>query len=192
MTLRRGFKSEAAALATELRAELGLDPFDRLDPLALAEHLAVPVMPLSDLNATCTDAQHFITVEPEAFSAVTVFRGRCRTILHNDSHSPPRQRSNITHELCHCVLHHPPAPALDVATGCRLWNAEHEDEADWLTGELLVTRPMALAVAHGKFTLEGALARLGVSRPMLRWRINATGAQKIANRQRAARMRPNT
>ena len=189
MALRRGFKTEATALAAELRTELGLGPFDRLDPLLLADHLAVPVMRLSELKATCSDARHFITVEPEAFSAVTVFRGRRRTILHNDSHSPPRQRSNITHELCHCALHHPPAPALDVATGCRLWDSDHEAEADWLTGELLVTRPMALAVAHGKFTLDAALSRLGVSRPMLRWRVNATGAQKIASRQRAARRR---
>ena len=37
MALRRGFKTEAAALALEVRAELGLRPFDRLAPLELAD-----------------------------------------------------------------------------------------------------------------------------------------------------------
>ena len=122
---------------------------------------------------------------------MTVFNGRRRVILHNDTHSQPRQHSNITHELCHCVLQHPPAAALDPVTGCRIWDSDHEDEANWLTGELLVTREVALAVARGKFAADEALARLGVSRPMLRWRVNATGAQKIAARERDAGRRMN-
>ena len=186
MALRRGFRVEATALATELRGELDLDPFDRLDPFVLAAHLDVPVMALSDLTATCSEAHHFIDVEPDAFSALTVFEGRRRIIVHNDTHSPPRQHSNIAHELAHCVLHHPPAHALDPLTGCRLWRSDHEDEANWLTGELLVTRQLALAVARGKVTRESALARLGISRPMLQWRINATGAGNIARREQAS------
>lgn len=184
MALRRGFKSEANALAAELRGELGLDPYDRFDPFALAEHLAVPVVALSSLTATCSEARHFITVEPEVFSALTVFEGTKRIILHNDAHSRQRQHSNVAHELGHCVLHHPPAPALDPLTGCRDWRGDHEDEADWMAGELLVTRPMALAVARGRFTLAGALQRLIVSEQMLNWRMNATGARKQARRER--------
>lgn len=185
MALRHGFKSEARALATELRSELGLDQFGRLDPRVLAEHLAVPIMRLSDLTATCTEAQHFVTVEPKVFSAVTVFSGHKRIILHNDAHSPLRQNSNIAHELAHCTLHHAPAPALDPVTGCRDWRGDHEDEANWLTGELLVTPEMALATARGRFSLYEASERFGASLSMIRYRINVTGARLRASRERA-------
>ncbi|WP_419921958.1 ImmA/IrrE family metallo-endopeptidase [Candidatus Poriferisodalis sp.] len=184
MALRRGFKSEATALASELRHELGLSPLDRLDPFALATHLDVQVLPLTNLTATCTEAEHFITAEPEAFSALTVFEGHRRIIVHNDTHSPPRQHSNIAHELGHCVLHHTPVPALDPLTGCRNYRSEHEQQADWMAGELLVTRPMALATARGRFTFSDALRRLIVSPKMLNWRMNVTGARAQAERER--------
>ena len=47
--LRRGFKGEANGLARALRAELGLGPADPLDPWLLADHLSIPITPLSDL-----------------------------------------------------------------------------------------------------------------------------------------------
>ena len=47
--LRRGFKTEAEALAKEVRAELGLAKLDCLDPHQLARHLEIPVVGLSDL-----------------------------------------------------------------------------------------------------------------------------------------------
>ena len=36
MKLRRGFKSQAVVLAEEVRTELVLSPFERLDPYRLA------------------------------------------------------------------------------------------------------------------------------------------------------------
>ena len=188
MGLRRGFKTEAAGLAKEIRAELGLSPFDRLDPLELALLLEIPVLALSELEELTPDGiRYFLVTEPEAFSAITVFRGHSRVIVHNDSHSEPRQNSNLTHELAHGLLHHEPAPALDERTGCRNYNATNEDEASWLAGELLVTEEMALAVARGQFTQQDAERRLRVSSEMLRWRLNMTGAYKRVARQRAAR-----
>lgn len=183
MALRRGFKAEAAELAKEIRDELGWDQFDRLDPFELARHLEVPVMPLSELSGSCSAAHYFLEVEPDTFSAATVFEGRKRIVIHNDTHSAARQNSNITHELAHGLLLHPAAPALDATTGCRDWNGDHEDKADWLTGEMLVTRPVALAVARGRMTREDAMDRFGISQQMLQWRINVTGAAKQAARE---------
>ena len=185
MALRRGFKSEAAALAKEVRAELGLSPFDGLDPRQLARHLDIPVVPLSNLSASLPGAPYFLSVEREAFSALTVFDGYRRMIVHNDSHSEVRQHSNLAHELAHPLLLHEPRPALDNLTGCRDWNDTHEQEADWLGAELLVTSQMALAVARGRFTRQQAQQRLGVSGDMLRWRLNQTGAEKRVKRERA-------
>ena len=184
MVLRRGFKSEAATLAREVRAELGLGPLDRLDPHRLAQHLGIPVAPLSDLGASLSGAQYFLEVERNAFSALTVFNGPRRMIVHNDSHSKARQNSNLAHELSHPLLHHEPAPALDTVTGCRYWNGTSEQEADWLGGELLVTSEMALVVARGRLSRQEAQQGFGVSYAMLRWRLNKTGAIKRAERER--------
>ena len=189
MPLRRGFKADATALAAEVRDELDIDPYGRMDPHELAQHLGIPVVQLSDLVATCRAADHFLTVAPEMFSAATVFEGRRRMVVHNDAHSEPRQNSDLAHELSHGLLLHPPIPALDVATGCRNWNSTYEDEANWLASALLVTPEMALATARGRFTLREAQLRLGVSAKMLRWRMNVTGANIRADRERSARGR---
>ena len=174
-------------MAREVRSELGLSPYDRLEPHGLAQHLDIPVLPLSEFSSTVAGARHFLAVDRQAFSALTVFDGRRRLIVHNDAHPEPRQNSNLTHELAHGLLFHEPSPAVDTATGCRHWNDTNEQEANWLAGELLVTVEMALAVARGHLTQQLALERFAVSERMLRWRLNATGAVKRAERERARR-----
>lgn len=188
MGLRRGFKTEANDIATEIRAELGLGPLDPLDPVALADRLAIPIIPLSDF-AEAPKTQHLLTREPEAFSAVTVFCGTERTIVHNDGHTPGRQNSNLAHELGHGLLLHPPTPALD-DTGCRNWNQDIEDEAQWLAGCLLLTEDAALSIARTKTPLDVAAARYGISEQMVRFRLNMTGAYKRVERARSFRGAP--
>lgn len=111
--MRRGFMAEATALACQVRAELEIGKFARLDPRTLADSLGVPIWALSALLDQCPDVGYLLTTEPEVFSAVTVFAGPRRTIVHNDGHVPARQNSNLAHELSHALLHHPPTPALD-------------------------------------------------------------------------------
>ena len=187
MALRWGFKSEAAALAKEVRTELGLGRLDRLDPCQLASHLNILVVPLSDFSGTVSGAEHFLSIERNAFSALTVFHGHRRMIVHNDSHTEARQNSNLAHELAHALLRHEPSAAIDTRTGCRDWNNTKEEEAQWLASELLVTSEMALAVARGRLTRRLAMIRLGVSEAMLNWRINKTGAAKRVARERVGR-----
>ena len=52
-----------------------------------------------------------------------------------------------------------------------------EDEAGWLGGTLLVTEESCLAACRSNVALAEAAARMGVSEDLMRWRINATGAQ---------------
>jgi hypothetical protein len=49
MALRRGFKTESNERAREFRVELGLAPHAPLSPWALASHLGIPLMRLSEL-----------------------------------------------------------------------------------------------------------------------------------------------
>lgn len=186
MGLRRGFKTEASALAKEVREELGLGPLDRLDPLVLAAHLQIPVIPLSKLRDSSGGARYFLDVDPKPFSAGTIFAGHKRVIVHNDAHSSARQNSNLAHELGHGLLLHEPQPALD-AIGCRKWDQTIEEEADWLRDELLMTREMAVAVARGEFSEMEAQERLQISKRLVTYRLNMTGARKQVERERKAR-----
>lgn len=183
MAYQRGFKTWAKQIAEDTRRELGLGPLDCLDPRKLADWLAIPVMDLSSLLESAPSVDHLLTKESSAFSAVTVFDGPRRAIVHNDGHAPVRQNSNLSHELSHGLLGHPPTPAMD-DTGCRVWSQDIEDEATWLAGCLLVTEQAALAIARGRWSVDEAAARFGVSTAMISYRINATGARTRVQRAR--------
>ena len=184
--LRRGFKTEADEIALQIRTELALGPTVPLDPLQLARHLAVPVLGLREMADACPDAvAHFTKIDTGAFSAVTVFAGSARVIVHNDTHSPGRQRSNLAHELAHALLLHPAAPALN-ALGCREWDAALELEADWLGGTILIPDAAALSIARRGMTDEQATAYYGVSSKMVRFRMNVTAARRRVQRARLA------
>jgi len=186
MAYERGFKSWANKIADETRRELDLDPYDRLDPRVLAEWLAVPVFDLSSLLQDAPSVGHLLTVEKGVFSAVTVFDGTRRAIVHNDRHAPSRQNSNLAHELSHGLLGHPPTAPLD-DSGCRIWNQNIEDEASWLAGSLLISEAATLEIARGRLDVQKAGRVFGVSDQFVRYRLNTTGAIRRNLRERAKR-----
>jgi Zn-dependent peptidase ImmA (M78 family) len=182
MTFRRGFKSEANAIAKEVRAEMGLSLVDPLNPWALAAHLDIPVITLSSMAESAPHAVHyFSSVSTGEFSAVTVFDGTKRMIVHNDSHARGRQSNDIAHEVSHGLLLHPPKPALD-ANGCRNLDDASEKEADWLASVLLIPEAAALNIVRRGLSLDEAAALYGVSQPLVRWRLGATGAKERVSR----------
>lgn len=92
----------------------------------------------------------------------------------------------MAHELSHSLLQHPPTLALE-DRGCRDWNEDIEDEAQWLAGALLITEDAALWIARGNASEDDAAACFGVTRPMVRYRLNMTGARKRVSRARGLR-----
>ena len=57
---RRGFKTQANDLAHAVRRELKLRPLDALSPTMLADHLGIPLLPLTALRACVPEAvEHF-------------------------------------------------------------------------------------------------------------------------------------
>lgn len=184
MALRRGFKSETKVIAREIRAEMHLSPMAPLDPWALANHLEIPVITLSSMNESAPNAvHHFSLVNSSEFSAITIFSGPRRIIVYNDSHVKGRQASDIAHELSHGILLHTPKPALDV-NGCRNWDEDMEDEADWLSGVLLISEEAAFNIAKKGLSLDDAATYYGVSKKMVTWRLGMTGAYKRLDRSR--------
>lgn len=189
--LRYGFKSECESLAAAVRAEIGLGTVEPLDPRALAAHLGIPVHPLSSLtgnSATAAAIDYVRTGDPSVMSAMTIFPDwprRHRVIIFNDANPPPRQNSDLAHELSHGLRLHEPRHA--IVGGCRDYSKLEEDEAGWLSGCLLVPRDAALAVAMSSLPIERAAAEYGVSNGMMSWRVNVTGARAQAAACRAER-----
>jgi Zn-dependent peptidase ImmA (M78 family) len=196
MDLRRGFKTEANDIAREIRRELGLSSSDPLDPRRLAEHLAIPIMPLTAMKGINPVVDYFTRLSTGEFSAVTLFHGMKRLIIYNDAHSPGRQVSDLAHELAHALLFHEPRPALD-ASGCRDWDEEQEREAEWLGPALLVSEEAALEIVGRGLSMDAATRIYGVSQMVIRMRLNVTGAYTRVQRareysSRSTRNRPRT
>lgn len=181
--MRRGFKKEANQVGLEIREELGIEVVSPFCPWKLAEHLCIPVLKLSSLNHEAPIAyRHFSYIEKKAFSAVTVFYGTERMIVHNDFHSNGRQASDLAHELAHAILMHPAMPQLN-HFGCRDWDKELEEEADWLGGVLLVSEEAALEIVRQGLSEQKAANNYKVTKDMIRFRVNMTGARKRIRRK---------
>ncbi len=166
---------------------MSLVPTAPLDAWRIADHLGVPVLPMSGLGAEIPGAVRFFRSEGRGeFSAVTVFRDDDRTIVVNDSHALVRQTSNVVHELSHGLLLHPRTVAID-EQGRREWDPEIEAEANWLCGALLVPQGAALLIVERDWSPEVAAEKYGVSRQMLQFRIDVTAARRRVRRRRAKR-----
>ena len=177
--MKRGFKAEAERIATDTRLELGLRRTDRLDPMNLAKHLEIPVLTMTELLSHCNGSADFVDylsyTEPDSFSAVTIFvRKFRRMIVHNETHHPHRQASNISHEISHTLLEHAPT-AIVGSNGQRFWNSEMEQEATWLGAALLVPRQGALQLARDGATATEIAAHYAVSESLCSWRVAQTG-----------------
>lgn len=159
---------------------MGLAAIDPIDPAAICARFEIELIKLSELDFDCS---RFLEAESSAFSAVTVPRGGRIAIVHNDSHHPYRQRSNICHELAHCFLGHEGAPPL-TENGERSHDGELEAEANFLAGTLLIPNEAALYIVKSGLAVD-AQHIYGVSRPMLDYRLRVSGAQTIYRRSAA-------
>lgn len=186
--MARGDRKFAEELAEDIRTELGLSNLVRLDPLRLLAHLQIPALSLTQLtellpqDASLRESVAVLQSEDQSsLSAVTVFRGHRRLIVFNDKHPAGRRCSDLCHEAAHSLLLHPPAPPLD-EHGCRAWDANLEEEADYLAGALLIPGKGARYAAKADWSLEHMATRFGCSVDMARWRNNVSGGQRLRTR----------
>lgn len=177
MGFRRGFKAEANRISLRVREKLGLEPMAPVDPAEICTHFEIDLWKLSEMPC---DVTAFLGVSRSVFSAATVpYRHRV-AIVHNDSHDPNRQCSNICHELAHCMLGHKAAPPL-TEDGARNYDSGIEGEANFLGGALLIPNEAAIYIVRNELT---ATARLiyGVSNQMLQYRLHVSGAHVVHER----------
>lgn len=178
MGFAHGFKARANRIAVSVRERMKLAPIDPIDPFAICDLFEVDVIQMSSL---CCDSSEFRGSNQGAFSAMTVPCGIRSAIVHNDTHHPLRQRSNICHELAHLFLGHEHVPPLDEA-GERAHDGGIEAEANYLGGCLLMPNEAALhVVANG--LVSRAQFIYGVSKLMLDYRLRISGAHIIHKRR---------
>lgn len=177
LAFERGFKAEANRIAVRIRKQMGLRDYDPIDPIAVCQEFEIKVIKLSQLDC---DTSEFRSDGNSIFSAVTVPCGSRLAIVHNDSHHPYRQRSNICHELAHCFLGHKYTPPL-TPNGERIRNGGNEAEANYLAGSLLLTNEGALYVLRNGLK-PMAQHLYGISKPMLDYRLRVSGADTIHQR----------
>jgi IrrE N-terminal-like domain len=184
-SLPRGFKADAKRRSLDVRRAAGFGDNEPLDCYRLADVLRIRIVRLSELEPT-KHTHHLSKVEPEALSAATVRRGDRIGIWLNDSHAPERQKSSLAHEIAHVVLDHKDTPPLN-DHGCRVYHAGVEAQADYLGSVLLVTDDAALSIARAGTTVADAARGFGVSRQLMQWRVNDSGARVRVQREEQRR-----
>jgi Zn-dependent peptidase ImmA (M78 family) len=96
----------------------------------------------------------------------------------------------MAHEMSHVVLEHEFKLLLATDSGCRASSSSIEGEAAELSGELLIPWEATKQAAFRGLTDQEVATCFNVSEPMARWRMNASGARKIATRAGGRKPRP--
>jgi Zn-dependent peptidase ImmA (M78 family) len=182
--LWHGFRQYAVDLTIKVRKRLGLSPFDRLDPWQLADLYDLPIVALDQVPAAPSTIRHFSVTNSSRLSGMLLTAAGQQVILINPAHGGERIASTITHEVSHCILRHDSTLRLTGDDKCLLGDADQEEEANWLGGELLVPQAAARQLVFRGVAQADAAAFYGVSVEMVRWRMNICGARQILRRSK--------
>ena len=181
----RGFKTWCEKYSTEIRKTLGLLPTAPLDTRAFAVHLGVRVWTPHDVPGLSAESLKVLLRNdgktPSCWSAVTLVVGSKVLVILNSSHSPARQASDLIHELAHRIRGHEAQEVELTQDGLMLlksYDKVQEEEADWLSGSLLLPREALLHVKSRKLSDAEAAAEYGVSAKMLSYRLAMTGVNR--------------
>lgn len=176
----RGFKTWSEKQSLELRAQLGKRPIDPLDPRVLAAHLKIRVYAASEVIGLSAQARRALEARDAGWSAVTLELPdlQRKVIILNQIHSQRRQSSDLTHEIAHHLCRHMPAAMQVSKEGLMMletYSRKEEEEADWLSGCLLLPRPALMHIKRNLTDQESVLGHYMVSRAMLKYRLDVSG-----------------
>lgn len=187
--LERGFKSWAEKFAEGLRRELGIEIQSPIDLDRLASFFGSRLLTPQDIPGMSDQhLKQLLDVDQSGWSAVTVCVDQRSVVIHNPMHSRGRQASNIAHEIAHLILEHEPTRLVmsqDGALVMRSFNEKQEEEANWLAWCLLLPRQAIVDALARRASVEDIAAQFGVSEPLVKFRVQKTGAQVQMRRRRA-------
>lgn len=180
---KRGFKKWTDEKVIELRKQLGLYASSPLCAFKLCEFLKIPIFEPSAIQGLSEELLNELLVDGSThWSAATIPLNEGKyIIIHNPTHSPARQQSNLMHEIAHILCGHQ-IPEQTKNTGLsgflRNYNAEHEDEAEWLGSSLQLPRPALLYSLNRRMTVNDIAEHYNCSLEMVQYRINITGVKR--------------
>ena len=185
--LRRGFKADAERIALEYRQLLGLKKHDPLPAQQLADHLHVRILVPSEIPGITLDVLDPLLIKgKDCWSAAIYLRNEKKYIIHNPTHAPCRQESNLMHELAHAHCNHPIGDLETAVAACMLplrkIDDEHEAEAECL-GACLQLPKEALFHYHNilKKTTAEISRMFNACKPMVEFRLRMSGVLKIGS-----------
>lgn len=181
----RGFKTWCEKYSVEKRKALGLATSAPLDTVALANHMGVRVWTPHNVPGLSQKSRDILLRNdgrtPSCWSAVTLVVGSKVVVILNSSHSKARQASDLTHELAHRIRGHE-AQEVDVSEEGLLllksYDKVQEEEADWLSGCLLLPREALASIRRRQLDDQEASAEYGVSMKMLTYRMAMSGVNR--------------
>jgi len=175
----RGFKTWAEQTSARVRQQLKISPSSALNPSQLAAILGVSILTPEELSELPANVRHRLLKQyTDDWSAITVTNGSNHLIVMNSAHAATRQNSSLAHELAHILLGHEPSMMFmtpNSGMAIRTHNEEQEEEANWLSGCLLLPREALLGIRRRGLSDRVACSEYGVSPAMLRFRFNMTG-----------------
>jgi Zn-dependent peptidase ImmA (M78 family) len=184
---KRGFKSWCENTSAALRTELKLAADGALDPRKLANHLDIVVWKLEEIPGIPPECVAVLRADSDSWSAATVCVHTRHAVILNSEHSPARMNSDFMHELSHLVLAHTPA-RVDVSGDQLLllssYNRAQEEEANWLSGALLLPRDALFNIRRKQLTDQAACRLYGCSQDMLTFRFRVTAVDLQLKRSR--------
>lgn len=194
----RGFKSWCERQAVSIRQEINIAPTDPLDPRQLARHLGIRVWTPHDVRGLSVESRQILLHNDgetkSCWSAVTVVAHQKTVVILNASHSAGRQASDLMHELSHRMLGHEAKAIKSTAEGIMLlssYEKKQEEEADWLSGCLLLPREALVHIRKQDMQTHTAAHRYGVSVRMLNYRMDMTGVNRQFSRSKARKTASN-
>lgn len=186
--MKRGFKSQAERVAEELRGQLGLGAIDPLCPYALATHLSIHVLDIKELPLPANDLEHLTGAGSAVWSGFSLREAGLIGVVLNTSHPKRRLRNTLMHEISHIYLGHSGSQVTLLDSGTLLvsdFSSEQEEEADWLSGALLLPREALLHARAQQLPNAQICETYGVSDELCTWRLRMTGVDVQLRRRRA-------
>lgn len=187
---RRGFKTWCETVSAQKRKSLKLAAHAPLCPRKVAAQLGVMITSPERIPGLKPETLPRLLVEDSSsWSAVTIAEDGFHLIIVNTQHSAGRQSSDLMHELAHIIIGHEPSWASETEGGVMIlssFDRNKEDEANWLSGSLLLPREALLHIRRRKLGDEEACETYGCSKDMLNYRLRVTGVEIQLGRSKSS------
>lgn len=175
-------------MAEELRGQLGLAAPDVLCPWKLAAYLSILVFDVKELQIPANDLEHLIGPGSQQWSGFSVREAGLVGVVLNSSHPKGRLSNTLMHEISHIYLKHGGSQVSLLPSGILLiseFSKEQEEEADWLSGALLLPRQALVRARAMRLTNAQICEKYGVSDDLCTWRLRMTGVDAQMRRRRS-------